>query len=111
MSLKAPSEETDLLTAELKRYRLSLSVGKGDYDIASSALRAGRMTKPKIFDKVLSLRLPPGVWERIEAARGSQRQGDFLRDLLLSALDRLENAEPNVKSSKASEDGSKGAGV
>lgn len=49
-----------------------------------------RVTKPKIFENALHLRLPSGTKDRIDALRGERRQGDFVRELLLEAVDRAE---------------------
>ena len=49
-----------------------------------------QVTKPKIFDEALHLRLPAGTKARIDALRGDVRQGDFVRSLLEESLDRRE---------------------
>ena len=61
-----------------------------DCDTALVAAKRGRVTKPKIFEGAIHLRLPPGLKERIEALRGPRRQGEFLRELLLDAVERRE---------------------
>ncbi|MCC4234850.1 hypothetical protein LL253_19445 [Sphingobium soli] len=48
------------------------------------------MTKPKIFDEAIHLRAREGTKARIDALRGTMRQGDFIRLLLEEALDRRE---------------------
>lgn len=50
-----------------------------------------RVTKPKLFDEAMHVRLPGGTKARIDALRGTTRQGDFVRQVLLEALDRLES--------------------
>ncbi len=50
------------------------------------------MARPKVFDdKPIFMRLMPGVRERIDALRGDQRQGDYVRDLLMAELERRES--------------------
>lgn len=44
----------------------------------------------RIATEPVMLRLPPGTRARIDALRGRERQTDFLRRLLLEALDREE---------------------
>ena len=56
---------------------------------SDTAIRA-YVTKPKIFDEAIHLRAREGTKARIDALRGTMRQGDFIR-LLLEALDRREN--------------------
>lgn len=51
-----------------------------------------RVTKPKLFDEAMHVRLPGGTKARIDALRGNTRQGDFVRQVLLEALERLEAA-------------------
>jgi hypothetical protein len=48
------------------------------------------MPKPRTFTEDLFIRVPEGTKERIERLRGDDRQGDFLRRVLLSALADLE---------------------
>ena len=54
------------------------------------AAKPRRVTKKRIFESALHLRLPPGMKKRIEALRGDKRQGDFVRDLLIEAVERRE---------------------
>jgi len=55
----------------------------------SSGIRR-HVTKPKIYDEAMHIRLPAGTKARIEAVRGKLRQADFIRQALLDELDRLE---------------------
>ena len=48
------------------------------------------VTKPKIFDEAIHFRALPGTKARIDALRGSMRQGDFVRLLIEEALERRE---------------------
>jgi len=54
-----------------------------------------RVTKPRIFNEAFHFRARPGTKERIDALRGSMRQGDFIRLLIEEALDRRE-AQPGT---------------
>lgn len=58
----------------------------GESDIAMSMC----MTKPRIFDEAFHFRARLGTKDRIDALRGSMRQGDFIRVLLEEALDQRE---------------------
>ena len=49
-----------------------------------------RVTKPKLFDEAVHFRARAGTKARIDALRGETRQGDFVRELIEDALDRLE---------------------
>lgn len=49
-----------------------------------------RVTKPKLFDEAIHFRARAGTKARIDALRGEQRQGDFVRELIEDALDRRE---------------------
>jgi hypothetical protein len=49
-----------------------------------------RVTKPKIYDEAMHIRLPAGTKQRIEKVRGKLRQADFIRQALLDELERLE---------------------
>jgi hypothetical protein len=55
----------------------------------SSGIRR-HVTKPKIYDEAMHIRLPAGTKQRIEAVRGKLRQADFIRQALMDELDRLE---------------------
>jgi len=57
----------------------------------SSGIRR-RVTKPKLFDEAMHIRLPGGTKARIDALRGKTRQGDFIRQVLLEGLERMEKA-------------------
>lgn len=48
------------------------------------------VTKPKIFDEAIHVRLPGGTKARVDALRGTMRQGDFVRLLIEDALERRE---------------------
>ncbi len=52
---------------------------------------AHHVTKPKIFDEALHFRARAGTKDRLDALRGSMRQGDFIRLLIEEALDRRED--------------------
>lgn len=60
-----------------------------------------RVTKPKLFDEAMHVRLPGGTKARIDALRGSTRQGDFVRQVLLDALERLEQPAKNATKPKS----------
>lgn len=51
-----------------------------------------RVTKPKIYDEAMHIRLPAGTKQRIEAVRGELRQADFVREILMDELERLEKS-------------------
>lgn len=55
------------------------------------------VTKPKIFDEAIHFRARAGTKARIDALRGSTRQGDFVRELLEEALDRREKLAHSAK--------------
>jgi hypothetical protein len=57
------------------------------------------MPKPRTFTEDLFIRVPEGTKERIERLRSEDRQGDFLRRVLLSALADLEAGhwKPNTQ--------------
>lgn len=48
------------------------------------------VTKPRIFDEAIHVRARAGTKDRIDALRGTMRQGDFIRLLIEEALDRRE---------------------
>lgn len=64
-----------------------------DCDTALFTAKPARVTKPKIFEGALHLRLPPGLKERIDVLRGPKRQGDYVRELLIDAVERQEAAK------------------
>lgn len=49
-----------------------------------------RTMRRKEFDEAVYVRLPAGTRERIDAVRGGVRQGDFLRDLIMTQLGQIE---------------------
>lgn len=49
--------------------------------------------KPKLFYEAMHVRLPGGTKARIDALRGDTRQGDFVRQMLMDELERLERLE------------------
>ena len=49
-----------------------------------------RVTKPKLFAEAVDFLARAGTKARIDALRGETRQGDFVRELIEDALDRLE---------------------
>lgn len=53
--------------------------------------------KPKIFHGAMHVRLPKDTKARIDALRGSMRQGDYVRILLLDAIKRAEDERAAVK--------------
>ena len=55
-----------------------------------------RVTKPKLFDEAMHVRLPAGTKARIDALRGDMRQGDFVRLILLKALESAEEGQSFV---------------
>jgi hypothetical protein len=59
-----------------------------------------RVTKPKIYDEAMHIRLPAGTKQRIEKVRGKLRQADFIRQALLDELERLEAAGKSGKTKK-----------
>ncbi|MCW2245001.1 hypothetical protein M2352_000592 [Azospirillum fermentarium] len=48
------------------------------------------MPKPRLYDEDLFVRAPKGTKERIDRLRGDERQGDFVRRVLLDALADIE---------------------
>lgn len=48
------------------------------------------VTKPKLFDEAIHLRLRGGTKARVDALRDTMRQGDFVRLLIEEALERRE---------------------
>ena len=48
------------------------------------------VTKPKLYDEAIHFRARAGTKARIDALRGTARQGDFVRDLIEEALDLKE---------------------
>ena len=64
-----------------------------DCDSGYLAAKPARVTKPKIFDdKPIFVRVEPGVRERIDLLKGAKRQGDYVRELLMEALEGREQA-------------------
>ncbi|WP_154678302.1 hypothetical protein [Microvirga massiliensis] len=49
------------------------------------------MPKPRLYTEDVFVRLPNGTKARIDLLRGDERQGDFLRRILLGALSELES--------------------
>jgi hypothetical protein len=49
-----------------------------------------RMPKPRLYEEDLFVRAPKGTKERIDRLRGEERQGDFVRRVLLDALADME---------------------
>ena len=47
------------------------------------------MPKPRLYAEELFIRVPEGTKALIEALRGSERQGDFLRRILIDTLNGL----------------------
>ena len=72
-------------------------------DQSSLPTKPRRVTKPKIFEGALHLRLPPGLKGRIDALRGNKRQGDYVRDLLVRAVE-AEEARRGIKPPAAGAD-------
>jgi hypothetical protein len=58
---------------------------------SDTAIRA-YVTKPKLFDEAIHVRARAGTKARIDALRGKQRQGDFVRELIEEGLERREKA-------------------
>jgi len=58
------------------------------------------VTKPKLFDEAMHIRLPGGTKARIDALRGKTRQGDFIRQVLMEGLDRMEREGQSSKPKK-----------
>ena len=69
----------------------------------SSATRR-YVTKPKLFDEAMHVRLPKDTKARIDALRGDIRQGDFVRKVLLKAIADLEAADSRNKDSSSNSD-------
>ena len=53
-----------------------------------------RVTKPKLFEEAIHFRARQGTKARIDALRGSTRQGDFVRMLIEQALEDNGPDEP-----------------
>jgi hypothetical protein len=49
-------------------------------------------TKECAFDEAIHVRARAGTKARIDALRGKQRQGDFVRELIEEGLERREKA-------------------
>ena len=73
---------------------------------SDTAIRC-RVTKPRIFDEAFHFRARLGTKDRLDALRGSTRQGDFIRLLIEEALDRR---EADVSSDAANRDQHRGSG-
>ncbi len=71
-----------------------------DCGIAFPSSIPRRVTKPKIFYEAMHVRLPEGTKARIDALRGSTRQGDFVRQVLIDGLERLENGSDKSEKPK-----------
>ena len=54
-----------------------------------------RVTKPKLFEEAIHFRARQGTKARIDALRGDNRQGDFVRLLIEQALNECERAGGN----------------
>ena len=63
---------------------------------SGTAIR-GYVTKPRIFDEAIHFRARLGTKARIDALRGTMRQGDFVRVLIEESLERREQAAPPVE--------------
>ena len=59
-----------------------------------------RVTKPKLFDEAMHVRLPAGTKARIDALRGDTRQGDYVRLIMLEALERAEKEQGSAAARK-----------
>lgn len=57
----------------------------------------GHVTKPRVYHEAFHFRAREGTRARIDALRGDQRQGDFIRDLIEAGLDRLEGHKHDRK--------------
>lgn len=62
----------------------------GDWMRESDTAIPRYVTKPKLFDEAIHLRLRGGTKARVDAQRGTMRQGDFVRLLIEEALERRE---------------------
>lgn len=54
------------------------------------------MGRPPLNVKTMNVRLPEGVPERIDALVGSRRRAEFIREAVLSELERRESAVQNA---------------
>lgn len=61
-----------------------------DCAIGVTQAKKARMPKPRLYDEDLFVRAPKGTKERIDRLRGDERQGDFMRRVLLDALADME---------------------
>ncbi len=55
------------------------------------------VTKPKIFDEAIHFRARAGTKARIDALRGSTRQGDYVRELIEEALSAREQKSDSTE--------------
>jgi hypothetical protein len=67
-------------------------LSSGDWNKESDTAISRFVTKPKLFDEAIHFRAREGTKARIDALRGSVRQGDFIRELLEEALATREEA-------------------
>ena len=56
--------------------------------------------KPKLFDEAVHVRLPAGTKARIDILRGDMGQGDFVRLVLLDALEQAEKEQGSAAARK-----------
>lgn len=76
-------------------------MSSGDWNENSDTAIRDYVTKPKIFDEAIHFRAREGTKGRIDALRGSTRQGDFVRELIEEGLERREReAQPKPSSKK-----------
>jgi hypothetical protein len=68
-----------------------------DCGTASDSAIPYRVSKPKIFDEAMHVRLPKDTKARIDALRGAMRQGDYVRILLLDAIRKAEEDRAAAK--------------
>lgn len=74
-------------------------MSSGDWNKESDTAIPRFVTKPKIFDEAIHFRAREGTKARIDALRGSTRQGDFVRELIEEGLERREReAQPKPNS-------------
>lgn len=65
-------------------------LSSNDWNQESDTAIRGYVTKPRIFDEAIHFRAREGTKARIDALRGSIRQGDFVRELIEEGLSRRE---------------------
>lgn len=70
---------------------MGAQLSSNDWNQESDTAIRRYVTKPRIYDEAIHFRAREGTKARIDALRGSIRQGDFVRELIEEGLARREH--------------------